>query len=199
MKEIAELHWLIDQMVVQLSNSTAAAGKPVTCPGKGCFACCYEPVYCSREEVRHIIEMLTVEQIAEVTEKTRVAVEKIKASGLFNVRLPPVTHWTKQLVACPFLKDGNCSVYERRPVGCRVHMAVGKPELCSCDRMNQKYPKSLEFDMAMGHMILASHMRIGNSLTHDNMLAFLAEELLGEKLETASRETINMEKDNYDG
>jgi Fe-S-cluster containining protein len=190
MKAISELHQQIDRLHIRLMHATAEKGKPVTCPGKGCCACCYEPVYCSSDEVKHMLEMLNDRQKMGVAHQMVESIAIVKKSGLFDIDMPPVMEWKALNLPCPFLVDGQCSVYERRPISCRAHMTVGPPEWCAIRRLEQKYVGSDEVSYACGQMIIAAHLRLGNTITHDNLLALLENELLGEYHETASAQQI---------
>ena len=196
MKAITELHQQIDRLHIRLMHATAEKGKPVTCPGKGCCACCYEPVYCSSDEAHHLLEGLTNEQRATVTNRLKLALEKVKASGFFKKDMPPVMEWKVMNIPCPLLEGGECMAYENRPIGCRAHMAVGPPEWCLTRRPEQKYVGSDEVSYACGQLIIAAHLRLGNTITHDNLLALLENELLGEYHETASAQQIVLTETN---
>src|ERR1035437_144607 len=102
MKAISELHQQIDRLHIRMMHSTAEKGKPVTCPGKGCCTCCYEPVYCSSDEVYHLVEGLTNEQRAAVTDRLKLALEKVSTFGLFEADMPPVMDWKAMNLPCPF-------------------------------------------------------------------------------------------------
>lgn len=190
MKEIEELHRKIDAMDKVLAEASAKNGKPVTCKGKGCFACCYEPVYCSSAEVNHLIEVMTVDQKAAVTERLKVSLKAVEARGLFNEPMPSVMRWLAMRLPCPLLENGSCSVYESRPVSCRSHMAVGPAEWCSTNRSEQKYPMAKEYSAKSGQEIIMAHLKLGNTLIQDNLLVLLAKELIGDYPHTASGETI---------
>lgn len=41
--------------------------------------------------------------------------------------------WFRKKNMCVFLKDGACSVYERRPAACRYHYVISDPKNCSPD------------------------------------------------------------------
>lgn len=190
MNPIAELHQRIDALDAELASESARLGRPVTCQGKGCCACCYEPVYCSSEEVHYIVEGLTNEQRAAVTKRLKLALDKVKTFGLFEVEMPPVMDWLKMALPCPFLEGGLCSVYERRPVGCRSHMACGPAAWCATNRQHQIYPMAEETSIKSGQAIIEAHLKLGNVLHNDNMLALLANELLVYYPATASAEQI---------
>lgn len=59
-------------------------------------------------------------------------------------------------VACPFLKDGSCKVYEARPMGCRIYLSSSAR---SCKQEfdqpgNQKsIPELYEFPLIAGRML----------------------------------------------
>lgn len=197
MQAIAELHERVDAINARLAAETARLGRPVTCQGKGCCACCYEPVYCSSEEVKHLVEGLTSEQRAAVTDRLKSALAKVQAEGLlWKKDMPGVMDWLKLKLPCPLLEGGLCSVYERRPVGCRSHMACGPAAWCATKRNRQIYPQAVEASIACGREIARAHLKLGNIITHDNLLALLENELLGEYHPTGSAEQIIFETDN---
>lgn len=190
MKSISEMHERVDAINSKLVAETARLGKPITCKGKGCFACCYEPVYCSSDEVHHMLEEVSVIDMFKLSERVALELAKVNESGLFNKDMPPVMEWKAMNLPCPFLVDGQCSVYERRPVSCRSHMAVGPAEWCETKRLEQKYPGSQEVSAACGTAIIEAHMKLGNTIIFDNLLALLENELLGEYHATASAQQI---------
>jgi Fe-S-cluster containining protein len=195
MKEITELHRLIDQTNARLAEESAKNGHPITCKVKGCFACCNDPLYVSDSEVKHMLDGYGEKAKNKVAALTAKAIDKLKPTGLLDMDEPPVMKWREQNITCPFLDIyGHCSVYERRPIGCRSHMAVGPAEWCDTNRENQKYPMSDELSAVQGSMILAAHMKIGGPIIHDNLLALLANQLLDDPIATASRQIIQIER-----
>lgn len=197
MKEITELHQRIDQINDRLGQISAQNGRPVTCLGKGCCACCYEPVYASTAEVRHMLEELSVADYARVMINTEKALEKLKPTGLMEKDMPPVMEWLQQRVPCPFLKDGACSIYDRRPIACRSHNAVGSPVLCAGPhRLMQQYPNSPQASALSGELIIGYHSQIANEMVFDNLLALLSGELFGKPIETpAAQKIVFVEKE----
>ena len=193
MKEIAELHQQIDAMNGALARASAKNGYPVSCLGKHCCACCYEPVYCSSAEVQHLVEALTPEQRAAVTERLKLVLAKARASGILDLEMPPVMQYLALKLPCPLLEFGVCIAYDRRPVGCRTHLAVGPSEWCDDERRaHQKYPMAKEHSLASGHAIIEAHLKLGNIIHNDNLFALLENELLGEYHETASAEQVQL-------
>jgi Fe-S-cluster containining protein len=193
MNPITELHQTIDAYTAKLAEASAKAGRPITCAGKGCCHCCYEPVYCSSHEVAYILGGLTKWEEAAVANRLRESLPKVKASGLLDKDMPPVMEWLAMKLPCPFLENGQCSVYDRRPLSCRAHIAVGPPDWCRDRRLEQKYPESDEVIIAIAEAIVHFHSKLGNVIIHDNLLALLENELLGEYHETASAKHIMIE------
>lgn len=193
MKAIAELHQKVDAINTILAEESAKHGLPITCQGKGCCTCCYEPVYCSSDEVHHLLEELTPDQRAAVTERLKLALEKVNTFGLFEVDMPPVMDWLAMGLPCPLLEGGMCMVYKRRPVSCRMHMAVGPAVWCATKRLDQKYPQTHEASVAIGREVVKAHLELGNVILNDNLLALLENELLGEYHPTGSSEQIKIE------
>ena len=90
----------IDVLLVSL----AKFAEPYTACRKGCSACCRMNVTISSVEAERLAA----------------------ASGRRMARVSrPLQHPLKKFsgVACPFLIDDTCSVYEARPFACRMHMS----------------------------------------------------------------------------
>lgn len=193
-RNIKELHQFVDEGCAKLKEKSAAVGKPITCRGKGCCHCCYEPVYCSTQEVAYILESLDDTQKVLLKMFVRSCIERIKPSGLFDKDLPPVKDWLAFHVECPFLIDGNCSIYERRPYACRTHMAIYDPDWCRDRRLEQKYAMwDEEGQSLLGRALLYAHA--DGELVFDNLLALLNNALGGEHMETASAQKIQIEQE----
>jgi Fe-S-cluster containining protein len=107
----------LDRKVIrlrQLVDKVAAAIAPFTPCRKGCSACCHKAA---------IVSEMDALQIAQAT-GARLAVPK----NVFEVRDGGEAR-TRYLVSyagkpCGFLEDGNCSIYEHRPVVCRVQHSL---------------------------------------------------------------------------
>jgi uncharacterized protein len=79
------------------------AGKFAAC-ARGCGHCCHVSVPITAFEARYMGDNLNIKPV-EVTQSKR---PDLKA---FSSHTP-----------CPFLKNGECSIYEFRPLTCRMHM-----------------------------------------------------------------------------
>lgn len=84
----------------------------ITCRGKGCSWCCYQPV------AMHPAELDLLQR--------RVPAEVLEAAAARIGAFP----------RCPLLgDDGACTIYAERPLACRMH-AVGTPPE-DCDTVNR--------------------------------------------------------------
>lgn len=73
---------------------------------KGCAHCCYQSIEISRLEAEYI-EKQTGISPADLTNPPR------RDPLSFSEKTP-----------CPFLKQGTCSIYEFRPIICRIHVSL---------------------------------------------------------------------------
>lgn len=128
------------------------AGKTVSCH-KGCAACCRMLVPLSAPEVfvlREWVRSRSADQQDRIS--TRFAETKARLlshgiwqrlSALCNAPEPPNDDVLEDLnreyyalrVACPFLEEEMCTVYDERPAACRELLVTSPPERCD-DLMN---------------------------------------------------------------
>lgn len=185
----------VDQFLEKARAKSAAAGRPVKC-AKGCFHCCKEPVMALRDEARNLLTTLSPVALAEVKERTAAWWDKYFASKMN--RQPCQDDWKgpgnllayrAQNLWCPLLKDGLCTVYDQRPVGCRMHNAVGSPTMCADDvrRASQKFMQTDQDGAAMfaalGEMCENAPQAL---FEFDNLGVWLAHELLGKTERSAA-------------
>lgn len=160
---------------------------------KGCFACCDEPVYVERREAELIVETIRAmppEEQERITSLLRQAVEKLKAApDVLKADEPHVLKYRALKITCPLLKDGACSIYPDRPFGCRAHIALRPSAFCEDDakRLQQQY--MVIPDPING--LLAAIMSCDNGvLEMEHLILFLSELLLGESIESGSRQMV---------
>ena len=106
------------EKLIQLADRISNATQEVAaCKGSGCAYCCHQAVMLSALEVDRIE----------------------KGTGLKATRnlKPYDSQDNVQRFArtpCPFLKDGGCSIYEHRPISCRLAMNLGaSPFFCNTE------------------------------------------------------------------
>ncbi len=143
-KLLPALRATADAFVAHAAGASAAAGAPVTC-AKGCGACCRQLVPIGPAEARRLaafVEELPEPRRAEVKRRFDEALSRLDAEGLLPV-LRGGVKWdaakAKDLglsyfragVACPFLEDESCSIYEERPIACREYLVTSPASCCS--------------------------------------------------------------------
>lgn len=107
---------LVDEALLESGIKQQASCK------QGCSFCCYQPINVSKEEA-HLLKNEYTDIIKEH--------EEILA---IQSQCTDVKEWSKlpaKYRVCIFLsEEGNCRVYEHRPIVCRKYFVVGSPEQC---------------------------------------------------------------------
>jgi Fe-S-cluster containining protein len=138
------LRTITDAVVARAMAATRAKGRSISCRA-GCAACCRHLALISDIEARSLADV--VERMPEPrrsTVRARFAVARLRmteaglaeparnAASLPADRLKALaTDYFKQSIACPFLEDERCSIYEDRPLVCRRVVVTSPPEFCA--------------------------------------------------------------------
>lgn len=109
--EDEKLKW-IQEEVDQLINEEVSSSQ---CQ-KGCSYCCYHPISLSQEESKYISSL-----------KPEVHQERLKKQRDHFKNSTPISYEDR---ACVYLEGGHCSVYERRPLICRLTHVSSIPSNC---------------------------------------------------------------------
>jgi maleate isomerase len=146
--EVLPLVRKIDDHAVHLAvERIEAKGKTVSCR-KGCAACCRaQPVPVTPPEayaLLRLVENLPEPRRAEVRARFADRVQRLRDAGLADrflqiegagdvmkdqVRDAALRYFRLGL-ACPFLEDNACSIYEDRPFVCREYLVTSPAERC---------------------------------------------------------------------
>lgn len=188
--EVLALFKLADSLTERMVrvSQLMSPSKPIVCAGPGCTACCKEPVYADKLEIDHALGRATPEVRKRIRARVQTWLDKVVPSGLLDVPAPNVFEWRALNAWCPCLEDGKCMIYKDRPVACRQHLASGSPEGCVDDEMRKKqeFLSSPEVDRSLAMAVLSSR----SLKAQDNMGVWLAEILLGKKVESRARKII---------
>lgn len=106
--------------------------KNISCK-KGCSACCSRIVAATRLEVLGMIEFIESSGMATDELKKRVGEHSSSIADFINRKseaAPNDELWFSKKNPCPFLHDGSCSVYEARPLSCRIYHSTDDPLKC---------------------------------------------------------------------
>jgi Fe-S-cluster containining protein len=157
-----------------------AAGKEVSCRA-GCGACCRQLVAISVVEAQALAEYvasLPDERQAAVRARFADALRRLEAAGLLDPAEPRgarallaadvagrsetvhevARRYFKQGIACPFLEDESCGVYEHRPLVCREYNVTSPAEQCS--RLYEVGVDSLPTPVHMGEALAQTTRRV---------------------------------------
>lgn len=124
---------------------------PVACH-KGCQWCCHQAVYANSYELHFLSEKIknrfSPEDILKLQERTET---KFAVSSKMSEE--EVAKYKSQ---CPLLESGACSVYEARPMACRIYLST-KLETClefyRHPENELNYPALIEFPLHAGRMM----------------------------------------------
>jgi len=197
----AEIYKLTDEL---LAKAIAQSDSKPTC-SKGCFNCCREPLLTDEATVRYLLDALTPEQYERVTQRTHDWLERFLAGKYEQTAPPKAFEYRRSMLWCPLLAaDGTCSVYDRRPVECRIHIARGPVERCANDdlRPTQEFAEiPALMDLIARRTVMS--MKEGEGVTFDHMGILLAKLLLGVEVKTKAwikyaRKDSHLEISEYD-
>ncbi len=88
---------------------------------RGCSGCCYQKVAISELEAEILSKKVSAQDIP-ILRKQAEAVSNLDSD--YNKLL------TREEARCVFLKNGECSIYNDRPMMCRTYHVVSEPALC---------------------------------------------------------------------
>lgn len=108
----------------QLADRVGKSVAPHAVCEKGCSYCCYIALPMTKEEAQVIGE--------------EIGLKPLNSFSRIDSELPGIETIREQEVAsrwgvpCPFLDNSACTIYENRPLACRMHFSLGhSAEMCS--------------------------------------------------------------------
>lgn len=145
LEELLPVFRMVTDAVVKISEkSVAQHGKAISCRA-GCGACCRQPVPVSLPEARRVaalVEALPEPRRDEVRAKFMEIEHGVEAAGLMDAFLDPDGLEKEQFehapmayfrmgMACPFLVEESCGIYEERPLVCREYLVTSPAAYCA--------------------------------------------------------------------
>jgi Fe-S-cluster containining protein len=112
---------IIDVLDEELNKIDQDTMKKISCR-RGCSACCHIQVDMTIEEA-WLAAMEAADNNIEIDK------ERLKDQATFKDE-NDYTAAGRERARCVFLKDNECSIYERRPMGCRKYLVMTPPENC---------------------------------------------------------------------
>ena len=129
---------------VEMGISAAEnSGAKISCQ-KGCSACCRQPIPLAEIEaykIAEVVENLPEPRRAEIKKRFHKACQRFYEIGWFEKldkcaylskeeREKVILEYFYENVACPFLENDACSIYEERPLACREYLVTSPAENC---------------------------------------------------------------------
>ncbi|HEY3059082.1 MAG TPA: YkgJ family cysteine cluster protein [Chloroflexota bacterium] len=135
---------LAESIVARAVQSAEANGQAISCR-KGCGACCRQVVPVSQPEARQIaalVASLPSERRSVIETRFAAARERLALTDLPRRmahaedlgdadRQALAVDYFRQGIACPFLEDESCSIYEDRPLVCREYLVTTPAANCA--------------------------------------------------------------------
>ena len=119
---------------------------------KGCHWCCHQAVYANSYELHFLSEKIkshfSTEKISswiEASEAKHGVTSKMNEEEISSYKS-----------SCPLLENGACSIYEARPMACRIYLST---QLKTCTEFYQhpenklNYPALIDFPLRAGRMM----------------------------------------------
>lgn len=146
------LRQMTNSIVARAIEQTEADGKAISCKA-GCGACCRQPLLISEAEAFELAEL-----VESFPEPRRSTLKKRFEEGLRHFEklrwferfdqmsrdaaagpseeiskrfVAILSEYIAEKVACPFLEDESCSIYDSRPLVCREYLVTSPAENCS--------------------------------------------------------------------
>lgn len=119
---------------------------------KGCHWCCHQAVYANSYELHFLSEKIKrkldpekLKDVVERAEAKHAITSELNEDKILQYKAP-----------CPLLNDDACSIYEARPMACRIYLST-KLETClefyKHPENETNYPALIDFPLRAGRMM----------------------------------------------
>lgn len=167
--QLAEEIIPVADTLAEMGSSIATTfGKTVTC-GADCGVCCCQMVPLSPPEaaiIFDVVDKLPSKRKSDVCAAFSSALVALAEAGIkdeisevYRVSTDPAKvreinrKYFELGISCPFLLNGSCSIYSRRPSRCREYSVMSTPELCAnpFDNPVRRLPITLKLSESLSH------------------------------------------------
>lgn len=155
---IESLYTAIDALNDSIVALAARQKRPVACH-KGCHWCCHQAVYANSYELHYLSEKIKLRFSAEqITTWAEAAEAKFAHTSTMDEE--EVSTFKSP---CPLLENGACSVYDARPMACRIYLST---RLHTCTEFYKhpenkiNYPALIDFPLQAGRMMNEGFMAV---------------------------------------
>lgn len=150
-KAITVLYEAIDELNNSLIQLASRQKLSVDCR-KGCHWCCHQAVFANSYEIHFLSEQIkkqfsadAIATIINLAEEKNFKIKKLSEEEMLKFKMP-----------CPLLRDGSCSIYEARPMACRIYLSTDKEtcfEFYQNPQNESNYPALFDFPLRAGRMM----------------------------------------------
>lgn len=148
---IESLYTAIDGLNDSILSLAERQNMGVACH-KGCHWCCHQAVYANSYELHFLSEKIKNRFSSEIISKWIKAAEA-KSNATSKMSEEEIS---KYKFPCALLEDGACSVYDARPMACRIYLST-KLETClefyHHPENESNYPALIDFPLRAGRMM----------------------------------------------
>ena len=148
---ISEMFFAIEELIKSLNTLADKQDQPIQCK-KGCDFCCHQPIYALDYEMQFLNTFIK----ENFTEKEQKSIQSRANENLKILSKLNRTEILNSKLPCPLLINGSCSVYEARPMACRIYLST---DVKTCQifykepESKSNFPALLDFPMRAGRMI----------------------------------------------
>lgn len=166
---------------VPLEGILKSTNNQIACK-KGCSHCCSRIVVTTRVEVLALIDyILAFTDFDTHAIKEKVGIHSRMLADFLNARSQGKDEnaiWFGRDIPCPFLTDGVCSVYEARPLSCRIYHSTDQAEKCKANVRDVGQLRMLEDAEALFKMVtFMIAEKVGKSLGVSGVLTIIMNDL----------------------
>lgn len=160
MKNQSKVERLKSYVLRKYNKTDEFVGKLESCCTVGCNYCCHQSIEVINIEIPLIQEYIRQHIDGELFDKIQNNLTNwldfFDSHSPDKNTLKPIEVFRDFLnisadnsLACPFLVNGLCSIYEMRPFTCRVHIVANSPELCNSDKLRMTDDNAHNFRKAV--------------------------------------------------
>ncbi len=148
---IMAIYEAIDGLLEAFLQRTGTDGLPAECKN-GCAFCCHQPVFAVSHEMLYLKDYIT-QRVPKDNQKNFIDRSRDKSLLTLN---KTIEEQQRISFPCPFLENNSCSVYEARPMACRIYLS-SSVKSCRSEfeepGTGRHKPELYEFPLNAGRML----------------------------------------------
>lgn len=147
---VEALHEWIDDYIKDDDKMCASAGRELSCRA-GCGACCAILVEVQDEEADYVYGVIKKKGIS-------LDRERLLEQSSYSMSDYQKNYFSGKSKCALLGEDNLCTIYEERPMACRLHVSVDDPELCK-PTLDGEARDHLKFARISSEMLYSAYMQ----------------------------------------